>query len=221
MITRWISDVPSKMVKPVEVPAVSAGTMRRWPAARQDELSTDRILCQQVKDCPLCLVPEGAKNLNPVRSKSLAFRLTTVRPPRRRRGPARHCHRPASTRVRSLADRVGHVLGDDERQRVSPSPAGPGQPGHELMGAAAGVGRGPAPAGATGLAAGPALASPPRCGRRRCWTSSRLFMLSTYRVGSIERPQMDAKGSSPVKVPAACSRQARPVARRRWVVVRS
>src|SRR6266571_227911 len=37
--------------------------------------------------------------------------------------------------------------------------------------------------------------------------------------GSIERPQMDANGSGPVKVPDACSRPARPVARRLVVVV--
>jgi len=39
--------------------------------------------------------------------------------------------------------------------------------------------------------------------------------------GSIERPQMDAKASGPVKIPDACFRPARPVALRLVVVVRS
>jgi hypothetical protein len=45
MIMRWISDVPSKIVKLVEVQAVSAG---RWPE-NQAYVSTNSARCR----CPL------------------------------------------------------------------------------------------------------------------------------------------------------------------------
>ena len=67
-------------------------------------------------------------------------------------------------------DRGADVVGDGEADGVLQPPARTGQPGEELVGAAAGVGADQDLAASGLRAVGPGPAGWRRCGRRRCWS---------------------------------------------------